>query len=209
MSLWTGIGAGLVSGAASLVGGLISGSQNRALAEKQMAFQERMSSTAYQRSMADMKAAGLNPILAYSQGGASTPLGVSPQMEDVVSPAVSSALATKRLVADLDNLEAQNEQIRSSTALNEALRLAALQDARLKSSSARAASSNADLVDAQLPLIKAQLPAAENKAAIESSIFGGVLSVLDRLNPFASTAKSIKDLFSKGKRVIYVPFSRK
>lgn len=198
MSFWTGMGAGLVSGAASLVGGLISGSQNRGLAEKQMDFQERMSSTAYQRSMADMKAAGLNPILAYSQGGASTPLGVSPQMQDVVSPAVSSALATKRLVADLDNLQAQNEQIHSSTALNEALRLSALQDAKLKSSSARATDFKSDL-------LASQLPAAENKAAVESSIFGGVLSVLDRLNPLVSSAKN---LFSKSKKVITVPFKR-
>lgn len=44
-------------------------------AEKNRAFQEEMSNTSYQRAVQDMKLAGINPIMAVSNGGASVPNG--------------------------------------------------------------------------------------------------------------------------------------
>jgi len=114
MGLFDGIGGSLVSAGASLVGGLLNNNANKNQAQianqfsaqqsqAQMDFQREMSNTAYQRSTADLEAAGLNPMLAYSQGGASSPAGAAATgqqatMHNVISPAVDAYNNTARQV---------------------------------------------------------------------------------------------------------------
>lgn len=111
-------GVGSVLGAVSPLLSAVSGAYgqysaneaNSAQAARQMQFQEYMSNTAYQRSMADMRKAGLNPILAYRMGGASTPTGASAQMQNVATPAMqgmSTAMQIKQSAAQTKNIKAQ------------------------------------------------------------------------------------------------------
>lgn len=186
----------IVGGATSLAGGVLTNMGNKKAAQKQMDFQERMSNTSYQRAVADMKLAGINPMLAYMQGGASSPGGASPQIQDALSPAVSSAQHGARLGAELKQAGLQRDMMKKQMDGQDQINAGLFIDNHTKGleqdaiaastaeSVARAAESRARLGihTTEAELKKLGLAGAQNVSWVERLPFiGKGLTLIDRL----------------------------
>lgn len=116
------LGSAAIGGGLSFLGQSSANSSNQQMAANQMAFQERMDNTKYQRTVKDLQAAGLNPMMAYGNMGAGSPSGALGVGAQNTMAGFGNAIANikpseiSKRGAETANLREQNDLINATTA---------------------------------------------------------------------------------------------
>lgn len=200
--LGAGGGGGFGMGLLSMGGGLLSGLMNQrfsaAQAQRQMDFQERMSNTSWQRGVADMTKAGINPILAASKGGASAPSGAmgSASVGNFVGEGVSSALQARQQQnlneMNKETISKMHEEVENIVKTREHI------GAQIDFTSAQAAraSQEAKKVEKENDILKTAVELAHQDNDFAKSFLGQYVRTLGnvgrQLNPFTDSLPKIE-----------------
>ena len=197
--------------AGDLIGGLFGSSGQRSanrmnlkIAREQMAFQERMSSTAYQRATEDLEEAGLNRILALGSP-ASTPAGASAVMQNPNAPLASgisrgahSAMQLRTQRQQLYNLKAAEKELDERADAHNAKATKDLMDANLSEVQQRNALETNKLIKAQVDEVMARVGQISEQTRVHSaqaSIQGAQAALYDTLGPALAAAEKVAPAF--------------
>lgn len=199
----------LIAGGADILGGLIgsrgqasANRQNIAFAREQMAFQERMSGTAYQRATKDLEAAGLNRILALGNP-ASTPGGATAKMENIKAPLAKGVSAAAHSAAALAKNAAEIKNINATTTNTEQSTLLKGQQTLIAKHGAEIASVGADVVRVVKSLMGNKSP-DEVAALIKQKISEATSALTNAMETTGNTSKNIKSEWEKIKSDISI-----
>lgn len=138
----------LITGGASLAGDIYSAHRQSREGEKARQYQTDMSNTAHQRQVADLKKAGLNPILSAGGGGASTPSSSATQLPKIDAASAVDKFQTGKKInnetaATVSNIKTQDTQQKlNASAASKNVADATLALERVKSESGKAAVSS-------------------------------------------------------------------
>ena len=226
---WAAVAGAAIGAGASIGGQYLANKQTRGAVNRQINFQREAFQNRYQWQMADMRAAGLNPILSYGNPPPAAPPGASYQARNLaegVPAAINTAFSAyqaeagkRRTEAEISNVKEDTEYKKQQVKTEKAKQTNIFSDTQLKnaqgvltSTQVQQSSSAAELARSQTTLNKLNSLIAEEKAKIAraggaaaktdeeifKTAYGKFLRWLDvtgrSLNPFASSAKTVKGL---------------
>ncbi|AXH74344.1 MAG: DNA pilot protein [Microviridae sp.] len=214
-----GLLGGLASGAMNLIGQEETNKMNMQMQQQQMAYNTQMSNTAYQRASADMKAAGLNPMMMFGSGqAASAPTAPPVQLKSglqaagpAIDTAISSAVSLKtmdKMAEEIANLKVTKDKIIAETASEAKLPALREQQTLLTADTASKTVAETQLRKAALPVALNEALTAKNlmdmdpraRRILEQAGYGG-RKASDVISPVAnlvSSARQGMNMFGHG-----------
>jgi len=128
-------------------------------------FQRDMANTAHQRELADLKAAGLNPMLAVTGGsGAATPSGGMAPIENIGAPAIATAMDAMRLKKDISMAE---QQMANQTKLADSTEKLQAAQTFQSAATAKNAALNNEILQSSIPALKTEAGTRYKKAQFD------------------------------------------